>query len=113
MAITTSITQDTHAEWRHYKSSEVKVIDNLAIRFRDVKVYEFKMGDVDDPDLYASQPLHEWSQTECGKWCIEHAVEPPYWVRSTDPASYGYRYLIMARLSEQNETFWQLKWGNK
>jgi hypothetical protein len=109
MAITTPITQDKHAEWRHYKPSEVKVIGNLAVKFRDVKVHEFNMGDVEDPDLYASQPLYDWSQSDCGKWCIEHAAETPYWVRSADPTSYGYRYQVMARLSEQNETYFKLK----
>jgi hypothetical protein len=40
-------------------------------------------------------------------------VEKPYWHRTNDIASYGQRYDIVARLSEQNETFWTLKWGNK
>jgi hypothetical protein len=42
---------------------------------------------------------------------MEHAVEKPYWHRSIDPGSYGHRYDIVARLSEQNECFWRLKWG--
>ncbi len=42
---------------------------------------------------------------------MEHAVEQPYWTHSTDYHSYGHLYRIMARLSEQNETFWNLKWG--
>ena len=109
MAITTHITQDEHAKWQHYKPREVKVINNRAVSFRDVRVHEFVMGDVEDPDLYAAQPLYEWSETDCGKWCIEHAVETPYWVRSADPTSYGYRYQVIARLSEQNETYFNLK----
>ena len=43
---------------------------------------------------------------------MEHAEDKPYWTRSMDPHSYGHLYRIVARLSEQNETFWQLKWGN-
>jgi len=42
---------------------------------------------------------------------MEHAVERPYWIRAVDPYSYGHVYRIMARVSEQHETFWMLKWG--
>ncbi len=31
----------------------------------------------------------------------------------SDISSYGHLYRIMARLSEQDQTFWTLKWGNK
>jgi len=44
---------------------------------------------------------------------MEHAVEKPYWTRQADISSYGHRYRIMARLSEQHEIFWTLKWGSK
>jgi hypothetical protein len=52
------------------------------VKFTDVKVHEFNMGDVEDPDLYAAQPLYEWQQSEQGKWIMEHAVEPPFWHRT-------------------------------
>jgi hypothetical protein len=42
---------------------------------------------------------------------MEHAVEQPYWIRQADISSYGHLYRIMARLSEQDQTFWKLKWG--
>jgi hypothetical protein len=71
------------------------------------------MGDVEDPDLFVAQPISEWQESDAGKFIMEHAVDKPYWHRTTDHASYGHRYDIVARLSEQNETFWTLKWGNK
>ena len=96
-----------------YKKEEVKVIGDQAVRFRDVCVYEFKMGDVDDVEIYAAEPIWKWQQTEAGKWVMENAVEPPYWIRQSDYAAWGHVYRVMARLSEQQETFWTLKWGNK
>ena len=104
-----AITRKEHAKWRHYKSPEVKIIGDCAIRFKDVKVHEFHMSDMDDPDLYAAEPLCNWADSEAGKWCIEHAEEIPYWVRQTDFTTYGYRYAVMARLSEQNETYFRLR----
>jgi hypothetical protein len=90
---------------------EVKVIDGVAVAYSDVVVHNFPMGDVEDPDLYAAQPLHEWQQSEAGAWVMEHAVEPPFWVRQPDLGSYGYRFYVVARLKEQDQTFWSLKWG--
>ena len=90
---------------------EVKVVDGHAVAYSDVVVYNFPMGDVEDPDLYAAQPLYEWQQSEAGKWVMEHAVEPPFWTRQADLSSYGYRYYIVARLKESDQTFWKLKWA--
>ena len=75
----------------------------------ECKVHEIRMGDVEDPDLYAAEPLWQWQQTEAGRWVMEHAVEAPYWIRSVDHTSYGHRYRIVARLSEPNQTFFNLK----
>ena len=88
---------------------EVKVIDGVAIAYSDVVVYNFPMGDVEDPDLYAAQPISEWQDSEAGKFIMAHAVDKPYWIRQIDNSSYGYQYKIMARLSEQNQTFFKLK----
>ena len=90
---------------------QVKIIDGVPVAFSDVVVHHFPMGDVEDPDLYAAEPLYNWQQSEAGTWVMAHAVEPPFWVRQPDLSSYGYRYYIVARLKEQDQTFWSLKWG--
>jgi hypothetical protein len=93
-----------------FKPIEYKIINDQVVKFTDVKVHEFSMGDVEDPDLYAAQPLYEWQQSEQGKWIMEHAAEPPFWHRHTDPYNYGYKYYIIARLKEQDQLYWALKW---
>ena len=90
---------------------QVKIIDGVPVAFSDVVVHHFPMGDVEDPDLYAADPLYKWQQSEAGTWVMAHAVEPPFWVRQPDVSSYGYRYYIVARLREQDQNFWSLKWG--
>lgn len=94
---------------KHYQEPEYRIIDNCVVKFSDVVVYEFPMGDVEDPDLYAAEPLWKWQNSEAGQFVMEHAVEQPYWVRVPDVAHYGYRYRIVARLSESNQTFFRLK----
>ena len=83
------------------------------MRFRDVCVHTIKMGDVEDPDIYVAAPIWEWQQSDAGRFVMEHAVGKHYWTQHMDLSSYHQVYCIMARLSEQNETFWKLKWGNR
>ncbi len=107
-----AITRNEQAEYKHWQPEMTEIIDGKPVRFRDVCVHEIKMGDVEDPDLFVADPIWRWQQSEAGKFVMEHAVEQPYWTRHMDHNSWGHKYRIMARLSNKDETFWQLKWGN-
>jgi hypothetical protein len=72
-------------------------------------VHTIKMSDVDDPDLFVAQPIHEWQQTESGKWIMENSAPAPSWHRNHDIYSYGYTYQIRAYLTHKQLTFWKLK----
>jgi len=93
-----------------FRPPEVQVVNGTPVRISDVAVHSFTMGDVEDPDLYAAQPIMEWQNSEQGQWVMEHAVEKPFWHRVTDPYSFGYKYHIVARLKEQDQTYWALRW---
>lgn len=77
---------------------------------RSIIVHEFAMGDVEDPDLYAAQPLWEFEKSEKGQWVMEHALESPIWQRQIDHMTFGYRYRVAARLTEQDITYFLLRW---
>lgn len=98
------------AEYSHWRPEETKLINGQPVRFRDVCVHEFMLSDVDDVDIYVAAPLWEWQQSAAGCWIMEHAVNQPYYQQHTDINTFGYRIKIMARLSEQDYTFWSLKW---
>ncbi len=91
------------------QSPEYQVIDNRVVRISNIVVHEFSMGDVDDPDLYAAQPISEWQDSAAGQFVMAHAVEKPYWTRRVDQYSYGYQYAIVARMREPDQTFFRLK----
>ena len=76
-----------------------------------VVVYKFSMGDVEDPDLYAAEPMWKWQQSEQGKFVMENAVDQPEWRRHLDPATYGYQYAIVAELEKNKLAEFYLKWG--
>jgi len=88
----------------------VMVIDNVAHKIHNIAVHSFMVGDVEDPDLHAAQPLWEWEESEVGQWVMEHAVETPMWNRIVDYNTYGIRYAITAKLKEVDLTYFLLKY---
>lgn len=90
-----------------------KIIDGQPVQFRNVVVKTIVMSDVEDPDLFVAEPMYQWQQSDEGQWIMNNSQETPYWTRMVDPTLMGWRYRIVARLSEPNEMFWRLKWGNK
>ena len=108
-----AITQNDLSEYKNWQPEMTKIINGKPVRFRDVCVHEIRIGDVEDPDLWVASPIYEWQQTEADKFIMEHAVEKPYWINQMDTLTYGSVYKIIARLSEQNETFWRLLCSNK
>jgi hypothetical protein len=96
-----------------FQEPYTKIVNDKPVKFSDVQVHSFTMGDVEDPDLYAGQPLIEWQESEAGAWVMAHAEDKPYWVRRPDLYNYGFKYYIFARLTESDQVYWQLRWGNK
>jgi hypothetical protein len=88
-----------------------KVVGDRVEEMKEVVVHTFSMGDVEDPDLYAAEPLYQWQISEIGQWVMEHADETPCWHRMADPMSYGYKYSITAKLRGPILTEWLLRFG--
>ena len=92
-------------------SQQFNLVHDQVVEVKEVVVHIFDLADVDDPELYAAQPIWEWQQSESGRWVMEHAVEEPIWHRMLEPSTYSYKYKITARLKAKDYTFWALKWG--
>ena len=71
-------------------------------------LHEFRMGDVEDPEIYCAEPIYEWQQTPAGKWCMEKATDLEYHTQ-IDHMTMGYRVVITGYLSGKHATFWALK----
>lgn len=71
--------------------------------------HTFSMGDVEDPEIYAAQPIYEWQQTEHGQWVMKHCAEPRYSIGS-DLSYMGYRITLYGELEDQDAVFHELKW---
>ena len=99
------------AEPKGIQTNDFMVFGDKAHRIHTLIVYRFTMGDVEDPDLYAAEPLYQWQNSEMGQWIMERAVETPEWHRMADSYNYGYQYTIVAKLKDIDYTWWTLKWG--
>lgn len=95
------------------RSVRFKVVqkDGQAIveEIHKIVVHRFTVGDVDDPEIYAAQPIWEWQQTDAGKFVMENAIDPPIYHQQLDYSSFGYRYAITAELEKKKLTEYYLR----
>lgn len=95
------------------RTQDVMLIDGKYYKIQKFVALTFSVGDVEDPDIYAAEPIINWQQSDEGKFVMEHAIETPSWHRYIDYHSYGTRYNVLASLKDIDYTFWALKWGTK
>ena len=105
MAITAAPTERSLWEPR-----EFRIINDQSVAFSDLVVHSFCVAEFGDPVIHAAGPLLEWEHSEAGAWVMAHAVETPWWNRHVDVSSFSYRFSIIARLSEPDQTFFKLKY---
>ena len=68
------------------------------------------MGDVEDPDIYAAEPISRWQQTEHGQWVMENAHNLTYY-QQPDAIQWGYRFVIRGELNDPRKiTEYFLRW---
>lgn len=78
-----------------------------------ITFYQFTMGDVDDVDLYAAQPIGEWQHTEQGQWAMTNAQDLKYYTQP-DHNTFGYKITIRGEIPEGPLlTEYLLKWTNE
>lgn len=66
------------------------------------------MGDVEDPEIYAAFPLHEWEKTDHGKWVKANASkQPEFFIRMGD--HYGFKVVVEAEFTPENLVWYNLK----
>lgn len=87
------------------------IVGDRVVEIQDLVVHKFTVSDVDDPMLYAAEPLYNWEHSECGQWVMSHAVETPSWHQHVDYNQMGNVFIIRARLKAKDATFFRLKWG--
>lgn len=75
-----------------------------------VNAHWFTVGDVDDPEIYAAEPILEWQNSEAGQWMMKYSDPTPSWHQARDLASWGTRYCIRGYLTPELYSYWKLKY---
>jgi hypothetical protein len=73
-------------------------------------LHSFNIGDVEDPELYAAEPLHKFMQTEQGQWIKANCPDPRYIVRP-DIQCWGHKIIVYGDVEDQLATEYLLRWS--
>ena len=65
------------------------------------------MPSCDDPELYASEPIHHWQQTPAGKFCMEKARDIEFHTVQ-NPATMEFTVAITGYLTAKQATYFDL-----
>lgn len=76
-----------------------------------VIVHKFSIGDTEDPELYAAEPILRWQESESGAWVLQHSRDTVFSRDVVNTPFWGYTFRIVADLSDEDTVFYQLKWG--
>ena len=76
-----------------------------------IHIVTLRLGDVEDPEIYAAEPIMEFERTERGQWLKTHSYRQMEFTIQEHPEVYGFGVNIWAWLNESNLTFYNLKWG--
>lgn len=68
------------------------------------------MGDTEDPEIYAAEPLLAWQKSPAGSWAMANCLTTPEWNLVPDHCNFGYTVIITGRMTEENYTFYRLKY---
>jgi hypothetical protein len=76
-----------------------------------VLITELRVLNEEDLEIYAAEPIIEFEHSEQGQWLKEHSYEQMVYDLLQHPEVFGYGVRIYAWLTEQDLTFYKLKWG--
>lgn len=76
-----------------------------------VVVHKFKVSDVEDPVLYAAEPLWQWENSEQGKFVMANCIDTPCFEKSIDHSSMSYTFIIIAEMEKSKLSEFYLRWG--
>ena len=75
-------------------------------------LHEFNMSDVEDPYLFAAEPLYKWEKSDQGQFAMSRVKQQPVFHCYPDMHRYGYRVVVTGEFAdEKDELIYKLKYG--
>lgn len=88
------------------ENGEEKIVSTAMI-----VVHRFRIGDVEDPIIYAAEPILEWKKSTQGQWVMKNSVTAPICQNCLDPSTYSTQISIIAELEMPKLTEFYMRWG--
>lgn len=76
-------------------------------------VHSFRLGDVEDPEIYAAIPISKWEESVAGQWIMKNSAETPCFYINQDMSSWGYRCDIKAKFAEREAVEYCLRFSKQ
>ena len=73
-----------------------------------INFFKCHIGDVDDVEIYASQPIYEWAQTDQGTWVKERCNDLVWYTKPNEQM--GWTITVRGSLTDKDATEYYLKW---
>ena len=93
-------------------SYRCQIVGDRIEKIYKVVVYRFTVTNVEDPEIYAAEPILEWEKSDPGMFVMENSVTQPAFNKNYDMMTFGYMYVITAELEEKKLSEFYLRWGN-
>jgi len=86
---------------------KTEVLNTSRVIFKTIK-----LGDCEDPELYAAFPIAEWERSEQGEWAKDNATNLA-WYLEEDFGNWGFRVRIEGNLQGESLTYFFMRWGTE
>ena len=76
-----------------------------------IRVASMFLGDVEDPELYAAEPLLSFEKSDKGQWLKKHSYRDMEYSIIPDHEKMGFIVGVFAWLDEKEMLLYKLKWS--
>lgn len=90
-------------------SIRCEIRNNQVIEIHKIVVHRFNLSYVEDPDIYAAEPIWKWQNSEQGEFVMKHSISAPVFHKSINHNTMGYEYAIVAELEKKKLSEFYLK----
>lgn len=78
-----------------------------------ILLHKFRIGNEDDPEVYAAEALYQWEKSSAGQWAMKNSVSTPTWVIRQHSPTFESIMHIRGEFSESDATMYHLMYTNE
>jgi|LakMenE18May11ns_1017448.scaffolds.fasta_scaffold9947573_8 hypothetical protein len=76
-----------------------------------VSVAKFRMGDIEDPEVWINDSVLDWQQSQIGQWVMSNSKTLPCLEKKWDTNQFNWLVDIIAEFDDKIYTEYLLRWS--